>query len=105
MLVVLCVAFMGSQFFRVSNAVIAPELMRTLSISSEAMGVITGAYFFAFGIMQVPTGMLLDRFGPRRTMSGLFVIAATGSAVFALADGVVGLTLALYLPARDVRVA
>lgn len=93
MLAVLCAGFMASQFFRVSNAVIAPELMRTLSISSEAMGVITGAFFFAFGIMQIPTGMLLDRFGPRRTMSGLFVIAAGGSAVFAMAEGVLGLTL------------
>ena len=93
MLAVLCAGFMASQFFRVSNAVIAPELMRTLSISSEAMGVITGAFFLAFGIMQVPTGVLLDRFGPRRTMSGLFVIAASGSAVFAMAEGVVGLTI------------
>ena len=93
MLAVLCAGFMASQFFRVSNAVIAPELMRTLSISSEAMGVITGAFFFAFGIMQIPTGMLLDRFGPRRTMSGLFVIAAAGSAVFAMAEGVTGLTV------------
>ena len=91
MLAVLCAAFMASQFFRVSNAVIAPELMRTLSISSEAMGVITGAFFFAFGIMQIPTGILLDRFGPRRTMSALFVIAAAGSAVFASAEGVAGL--------------
>ena len=93
MLAVLCAGFMASQFFRVSNAVIAPELMRTLSISSEAMGVITGAFFLAFGIMQVPTGVLLDRFGPRRTMSGLFVIAASGSAIFAMAEGIVGLTI------------
>ena len=93
MLAVLSAAFMASQFFRVSNAVIAPELMRTLSISSEAMGVVTGAFFLAFGIMQIPTGMLLDRFGPRRTMSGLFVIAAAGSAVFATAGGVVGLAV------------
>ena len=92
-LAVLCAAFMASQFYRVSNAVIAPELMRTLSISSEVMGVITGAYFFAFGLMQIPTGMLLDRFGPRRTMSGLFVVAAAGSAVFATADGGLGLTV------------
>ena len=97
MLAVLCAGFMASQFFRVSNAVIAPELMRSLSISSEAMGVITGAFFFAFGIMQIPTGMLLDRFGPRRTMSGLFVIAAAGSAVFAMAEGVYGLTLGRVL--------
>ena len=92
-LAVLCAGFVASQFFRVSNAVIAPELMRTLAISSEAMGVITGAFFLAFGLMQVPTGVLLDRFGPRRTMSGLFVIAAGGSAVFAMAEGVFGLTL------------
>ena len=92
-LAVLCAAFMASQFFRVSNAVIAPELMRTLSISSEAMGVITGAYFLAFGIMQIPTGVLLDRFGPRRTMSALFVVAAIGSAVFATAEGAFGLTV------------
>ena len=97
MLAVLCAAFMASQFFRVSNAVIAPELMRTLSISSEAMGVITGAYFLAFGIMQIPTGMLLDRFGSRRTMSGLFVIAACGSAVFAMAEGAIGLAVARAL--------
>ena len=97
MLAVLCAAFMASQFFRVSNAVIAPELMRTLSISSEAMGAITGAYFLAFGIMQIPTGMLLDRFGPRRTMSGLFVIAACGSAVFATAEGAFGLAFARAL--------
>ena len=97
MLAVLCAAFMASQFFRVSNAVIAPELMRTLSISSEAMGAITGAYFLAFGIMQIPTGMLLDRFGPRRTMSGLFVIAACGSAVFATAEGALGLAVARAL--------
>ena len=93
MLAVLCAGFVASQFFRVSNAVIAPELMRTLAISSEAMGVITGAFFLAFGLMQVPTGVLLDRFGPRRTMSGLFVIAAGGSAVFSMAEGVFGLTL------------
>ena len=97
MLAVLCAAFMASQFFRVSNAVIAPELMRTLSISSEAMGAITGAYFLAFGIMQIPIGMLLDRFGPRRTMSGLFVIAACGSAVFATAEGAIGLAVARAL--------
>ena len=97
MLAVLCAGFMASQFFRVSNAVIAPELMRSLSISAEAMGVITGAFFFAFGIMQIPTGMLLDRFGPRRTMSGLLALAAAGSAGFAMAEGAGGLAAARAL--------
>lgn len=91
--VVLCAGFVASQFYRVSNAVIAPELMRTLSIPPESMGVITGIYFLVFAAAQLPAGVLLDRFGPRRTMSGLFILAVAGSAVFALAQGEIGLTI------------
>lgn len=88
---VLSAGFLASQFFRVSNAVIAPELMRGLAISAEQMGIITGTFFLAFAAAQIPAGVLLDRFGPRRTMSALFIIAVAGSAVFAMADDVVGL--------------
>lgn len=90
---VLCAGFLASQFYRVSNAVIAPELMRSLAISAEAMGVITGAFFLSFAAAQLPAGVVLDRFGPRRTMAGLFLLAVTGSAVFAMADGATGLAV------------
>jgi sugar phosphate permease len=88
---VLCAGYVASQFFRVSNAVIAPELMRTLAISQESLGVITGAFFLAFAAAQLPAGVLLDRFGPRRTMSALLVLAIAGSVTFALAEGAAGL--------------
>lgn len=90
---VLCAGFVASQFYRVSTAVIAPELMRDLTISPEAMGAITGSFFLAFAAAQLPAGILLDRFGPRRTMSGLFVIAVMGSMVFALARDPISLTV------------
>ena len=90
---VLCAGFLASQFYRVSNAVIAPELMRGLAISPEEMGVVTGVFFLTFAAMQIPAGILLDRFGPQRTISALFVIAVAGAAVFATADGVVGLAV------------
>ncbi len=93
MYAVLCAGFLVSQFFRVSNAVIAPELMRELSLSPEAMGAITGVFFLTFAAAQLPTGVLLDRYGPRRTMSGLFLVAVAGSATFALAPGAAGLAL------------
>jgi len=94
---VLCAGFVASQFFRVSNAVIAPELMRNLAISPAAMGMITGSFFLAFAAAQLPAGVLLDRFGPRRTMSSLFVVAVAGSVVFALAEDVVGLAMGRVL--------
>jgi MFS family permease len=91
--VVLCAGFLASQFYRVSNAVIAPELMRGLEISAEAMGIITGVYFLAFAVAQLPIGVLLDRFGPRQTMAGLFLLAVAGSVTFATASGFAGLVL------------
>ena len=90
---VLCAGFLASQFYRVSNAVIAPELMRELSITPEAMGFVTGIFFLVFAAAQLPVGVLLDRYGLRRTMSGLFLIAVFGSIVFALAEDVVWLTI------------
>jgi len=89
---VLVGGYIVSQFYRVSNAAIAPEMMRTLHLSAEEMGTLTGMFFLAFGLMQIPTGMLLDRFGPRYTMSGLLVVAAAGSAIFASAAGLAGLS-------------
>ncbi len=82
---VLCAAFIASQFFRVSNAVIAPELMASLGIGTATMGVVTGVYFLAFAAMQIPAGALLDRYGARRTMSGLFLLAGAGAVLFASA--------------------
>ncbi|MGI9383353.1 MAG: MFS transporter [Methyloligellaceae bacterium] len=93
MFAVLCLGYVVSQFYRVSNAVIAPELMRDLSLSPEAMGAVTGIFFLAFAVFQVPVGVLLDRFGPRRVMSGCLLIAVAGAVLFALAPGAGLLTL------------
>lgn len=90
---VLCAAYVASQFFRISNAVIAPELMRDLALSPEAMGAITSVFFLAFAAGQLPAGVLLDRFGPRRTMSGLLCLAVLGALVFAMAESGTGLTV------------
>jgi MFS family permease len=90
---VLVVSFIVSQFYRVSNAVLAPEMMRTLQLTPEAMGVLTSMFFLTFGLMQLPTGVVLDRIGPRSTMTSLLVIAAAGSALFATAEGLLGLAL------------
>lgn len=90
---VLCAGYVASQFYRVSTAVIAPELMRTLTISPEAMGLVTGIFFLVFAAAQLPVGVLLDRFGPRRVMSGLFILAVVGAGLFAVAEGTTGLLI------------
>lgn len=73
-----------SYLYRTVNAVLAPVLGHELGIDAAAMGLITGAYFFAFAAVQIPLGMALDRFGPRRTQTLLLALAAAGAALFSL---------------------
>ncbi len=79
------------------NAVIAPDLMRELLLSTSALGLLTSAYFFGFGLFQLPLGLLLDRFGPRRVEAVLLLVAAVGCAGFAMAHSLGALALARAL--------
>ena len=54
-------------------------------------------YFFSFGLFQIPLGVLLDRFGPRRVNACLLVLAAAGALLFAKADSFENLVLARAL--------
>ena len=75
-----------SYLLRVVNAVIAPDLIRELDLTAGDLGLLTSANFLAFAAFQLPLGILLDRFGPRRTEAALLVIAAAGALIFSLAQ-------------------
>ncbi len=68
-----------SQFYRVSNSVIAPELTHDLQLSARQLGWAGSAFFFALFAVQIPVGMWFDRFGARRTVAALSLVAAAGS--------------------------
>ncbi len=78
------VGYYLSYLLRNVNAVIAPELTRELAVSAAELGLLTSAYLLAFGAFQLPLGLLLDRYGPRRVEAGLLLVAALGSAAFAM---------------------
>ncbi len=89
----LALAYAVSQFLRASVGVIAPELMRDLSLSPEAAGGLTGIFFAVFAAMQIPAGIALDRFGARRVMIAMAGFAVAGCLVFAAAEGMAGLSI------------
>jgi MFS family permease len=72
-----------SYLYRTVNAVIAPDLALDLGIAPSALGLLTAAYFIAFASAQLPLGVLLDRFGPRRIEALLLLFAAAGAFLFA----------------------
>lgn len=68
-----------SQFYRVSNSVIAPELARDLGLTARQLGWAGSAFFFALFAVQVPVGMGFDRYGARRTVTALSFVAMAGA--------------------------
>jgi predicted MFS family arabinose efflux permease len=96
-LVPFAVGYIMVWLLRSVNAVVAPDLVRELGLSASGLGLLTAAYFFTYAAMQLPVGLLLDRFGPRRTQSGLFLFAALGCVGFSLAQNELTLTLSRAL--------
>ena len=82
-----------SYLYRVINSVLAPNLAGDIGVDPSELGLLTAAYFITFGAFQLPLGVLLDRFGPRRIEAALLIVAAAGALVFANATNLSGLVL------------
>ncbi len=86
-----------SYLYRAVNAVLGPALVGEFALSAEQLGFLTGVYFFSFGLFQIPLGVLLDRFGPRRVNAALLLLAAAGAILFSGSQSYEGLVLARAL--------
>jgi predicted MFS family arabinose efflux permease len=78
--------FFISQFYRVSNAVIAPLLIQDLSLDTEGLGLMSASFFYAFALTQIPISLFLDKLGPRNLMTALSAIGILGAVIFSWAD-------------------
>ena len=83
-----------SYVYRSINAIIGPDLVRDYGLTAAGLGLLSGIYFFSFAVFQLPLGVLLDRYGPRRVNASLLMVAAMGGLWFALAGSALELTLA-----------
>ena len=89
--------YIVSQFLRNSVGVIAPNLASELGLSASQIGLLASVFFFSFAAAQIPLGVALDRYGPRRCMLACAAIAILGSLMFALAASPVWLIAARVL--------
>ncbi len=83
---------LGALFFfsmyipRVATGVIASNLMQDFAVSAGAIGTLTAFYFYAYLIMQVPVGMLVDRFNPRILLTIMIILCGISCVLFAKAE-------------------
>jgi predicted MFS family arabinose efflux permease len=86
--------YLLSYVFRIVNAIVGPRIATDLGLDLAALGVLTSTYFIGFVLLQIPGGVMLDRYGPRRVQAVLLIFAALGAALFALASSITALGVA-----------
>lgn len=84
-LAVTSLGFLLSLFYRVSTAVISPQLAAELSLTSAQLGNLAAAFFYVFAASQIPLGWIMDRAGIRGTMTVLGVVGVAGAVLFGAA--------------------
>ena len=86
-----------SALLRAVTATLAPTFSEELGLRPSDLGLLAGAYFLGFSMLQLPLGSALDRFGPKRVLMFLLGIGVVGCIAFALAQSLGGLILARAL--------
>ena len=97
-IIVLCVAYVLSQFFRSFLAVLSSVLANDIGAQPDDLAYALGLLFIVFAVMQIPVGWALDRFGPRIVSSVLLLIGGGGGAfLFASAQNPSHINLSMAL--------
>jgi predicted MFS family arabinose efflux permease len=90
-------AYFLSALLRGVTATLAPVFSIELGLRAADLGLLAGAYFLGFAVLQLPLGRALDRHGPRRTLLALLAVAVLGCVAFAQAASLWGLIAARAL--------
>ncbi len=98
------VIFLLASFFylyefilQVAPSVMADSMMKTFHVNAAGFGIISAFYFYAYAPMQLPAGLLFDRYGPRKLMTFALILCALGSFFFASTNSLLTAALGRFL--------
>ncbi|MGH7407536.1 MAG: MFS transporter [Candidatus Methylomirabilales bacterium] len=77
--------FLLVTFHRFALGVIAADLMAAFATAAVGLGGLASVYFYLYGLLQLPSGILADTWGPRRTLAASALLMTAGAFLFAAA--------------------
>lgn len=89
--------FFYKYLLQVSPSVMSDQLMGTFHASGAQLGNLAACFFYSYLIMQIPVGILLDRFNPRYIITVAILVSALGVLLFAKATSLAPAYIARYL--------
>lgn len=81
--------YMYEYVLQVAPSVMADSMMKSFKVNAAGFGIVSAFYFYAYAPMQLPAGVLFDRYGPRKLMTYALMLCALGSFFFASTDSLV----------------
>ncbi|MDI6706122.1 MAG: MFS transporter [Bacillota bacterium] len=85
---ILSVSYIIVFFHRIAAAVVADNLMAEFGVTGAVLGNLGAMYFYIYMVMQIPSGILADTLGARKTVTMGCLVAGAGSIVFGIAPGI-----------------
>jgi MFS family permease len=98
-IIIFCVFAFGffiSNLLRSITATLTPVLTSEFDLSAGNLGLLAGGYFLGFSLMQIPAGLLLDKYGPKKVVAYLLLIALVSTISFAFAKSFTGLLISRF---------
>ncbi len=84
---------------RVAPQSISLSFMHEFSTGAESVAMLASSYFWGYTLMQIPAGLLVDRYGVKRVVLGSMAVSVIGSAAFALSPDLIAVYVARLLTA------
>ncbi|MCX7966234.1 MAG: MFS transporter [Syntrophorhabdaceae bacterium] len=82
----LAIQYLLVYFHRVAPAVVASDLIKCFQVSGASLGLLASAYFYSYGVMQIPVGFLSDRWGAKKVIIFFGIVASCSSLLFGLSN-------------------
>ena len=98
-ILIFCVFALGffiSTLLRSITATLTPVLSTEFDLTAGNLGLLAGGYFLGFSLMQIPAGLLLDKYGPKKVVAYLLLIALISTVSFAFAKSFTGLLISRF---------
>ncbi len=80
------IVYLAAFYIRVAPAVMTTELMRDFHITGQDLGHLSAFYYYAYVLMQIPIGILVDSLGARKLLVMGSILAAAGTFLFSSTD-------------------
>ena len=70
-------------FLRVAPSTMIHELMRDFAIDASSLGLMSSCFYYAYAFMQIPAGILCDRYGPKKLLTIAVFVCSIATVIFA----------------------